>query len=79
MELGAERMMTCLSWCAFAPEGVSMFQVVVQSVLRRLKSVQQQLPPPPVGDQGPRKPERAGLILVLVLVFSILTVVLFTR
>ena len=55
-----------------------MFQVVVQSVLRRLKSVQQQLPPP-VGDQGPRKPERAGLILVLVLVFSILTVVLFTR
>jgi hypothetical protein len=56
-----------------------MFQVVVQSALRRLKSVQQHLPPPPSGDQGPRKPERAGLILVLVVVFSILTVVLFTR
>ena len=56
-----------------------MFQVVVQSVMRQLKSIQRQLPPPPMGDQPPHRRDRSGLILVLVLVLSILLVVLFTR
>lgn len=56
-----------------------MFQVVVQSVMRQLKSIQRQLPPPPMGDQSPHRRDRSGLILVLVLVLSILLVVLFTR
>jgi hypothetical protein len=55
-----------------------MFQVVVQSVLRQLKSMQRQLPPPPQGDQAPRGRDHSSLILVLVLILSILMVVLFT-
>ena len=55
-----------------------MFQVVVQSVMRRLKSMQQALPPPDGSSPGSGK-DRTGAILLLVLVFVIVAVVLFVR
>lgn len=57
-----------------------MFQVVVQSGLRRMKSIPRHLPPPPERtDKTPHQPEQAGGIPILILILSILLVVLFTR
>lgn len=55
-----------------------MFQVVVQSVMRRLKSMQRGLPPPDASTPASDK-DRSGAILLLVLVFVIVAVVLFVR
>ena len=62
------------------PRECIMFQVVVQSGLRRMKSMQRHFPPPPERtDKARHQPERAGGILILILILSILLVVLFTR
>jgi hypothetical protein len=55
-----------------------MFQVVVQSVMRRLKSAQRALPPPD-GARPASGKDRSGTILVLVLLFALLAAVLLLR
>jgi hypothetical protein len=65
------------------PKGASMFQVVVQSAMRQLKS-KLKLPAPPSNSTSEKKPEdkqkdRTGLILSLALGGGILLMAMFSN
>jgi hypothetical protein len=65
------------------PKGASMFQVVVQSAMRQLKS-KLKLPAPPSNSTGEKKPEekskdKTGLILSLALGGGILLMAMFSN